>query len=76
MQKKRVGPVGEQSPKYAKGSLSLQDKYVLIQGENQKLRRKIERLCESLRDWRERALYFQAERDHYREQAQERDCDL
>lgn len=76
MLQKRNGSVGEQSLESDKRRLSFADKYFLIQGENQKLRRHIDRLCEALRDWKERALYFRAERDHYKNLAQEENRDL
>ena len=56
--------------------LSIQDKYVLLQAENLKLRRQLGRSHEALRYWKELSLYYQAERDYYQEQTQEGNHDL
>lgn len=52
--------------------LSLSDKYVLLQAENARLKRQLGIAYAKMYDWKEEALFAQAERDHYRERAQER----
>jgi len=54
----------------------LQDKYVLLQAENLKLRRRLSKAHEALRYWKELSLHYQAERDYYQERAQEGNRDL
>lgn len=66
MEKKSASSVESRDQDTSHKGLSFKDKYVLLQGENQRLKKQIGKLCEALRDWRERALFFQAERDHYR----------
>ena len=43
--------------------------------ENKRLKQQMQKLCAALIYWREEALYFQAERDHYREQSLEGERD-
>jgi hypothetical protein len=66
MDRKDKSSVASRAQDTTHRGLSLSDKYILLQGETQKLRRQIGRLCKALRDWRERDLFFQAERDHCR----------
>jgi len=47
------------------------DKYVLLQAENSRLRRQLRKAHEAMKYWKELSLYFQDERDYYREQTQE-----
>jgi hypothetical protein len=53
-------------------AFTLRDKYVLLQAENARLKRQLGKAYEAMYSWKEKALYFQAERDRYREQAQEK----
>jgi len=53
-------------------TFTLEDKNVLLRAEIARLKRQLGKAHEALRYWKDQALYFQAERDHYREQAQER----
>jgi hypothetical protein len=53
--------------------LTLHDKYVLLQAENARLKRLLGNAYDAMYSWKEEALFAQAERDHYREQAQERE---
>lgn len=69
MQQKGNSSVGSGAQARNNG-LSLSDKYVALQFENQKLRRALRKVGAAFQDWRERALEYQAERDYYREQAQ------
>jgi len=48
--------------------LTLQDKYVLLQAEFARLKRRLNTANENTHYWREKALFFQAERDVFREQ--------
>lgn len=66
MERKDNSSVGSGAQDTASKSLSYEDKYSLLVGENQKLRRQIGRLCDALRDWRDRALFLRAERDRYK----------
>jgi hypothetical protein len=50
---------------------SLEDKYVLLQAENARLKRQLGKAYEAMYHWKEQALFFQAEQDLYREQIQE-----
>ncbi len=50
-------------------SFTLQDKYVLLQAENARLKRQLGKAYEAMYSWKEKALCFRAERDHYKEQA-------
>jgi hypothetical protein len=54
-------------------AFTLRDKYVLLQAENARLKRQLGKAYEAMYSWKAKALYFQAERDRYRELAQERD---
>jgi hypothetical protein len=49
-------------------SFTLQDKYVLLQAENARLKRQLGKAVDSMYYWKEKALFFQAERDYYKEQ--------
>jgi len=57
-------------------TLTLEDKNVLLRAEIARLKRQLGKAHEALRYWKDQSLYFQAERDRYREQAQERKHDL
>jgi len=57
-------------------AFSLQDKYVLLQAENIKLRRQLGKAHEALRCWKELSLHYQAERNYYQRETQEGNCDL
>ena len=57
-------------------TFSLEDKNVLLRAEIARLKRQLDKAHEALRYWKDQSLYFQAERDRYREQAQERKHDL
>ena len=48
---------------------TLDDKNVLLRAEIARLKRQLGKAHECIFYWKEKALYFQAERDHYREQA-------
>lgn len=72
LQKKNDSSTGEWSLKPGYIELSLSDKYVCLQQENQKLRRQIRKIGEAFHDWRELALEYQAERDCLKEQIQEK----
>lgn len=48
------------------------DKYVLLQAENARLKRQLGKAVDNMCYWKEKALFFQAERDCYRDQALER----
>jgi hypothetical protein len=72
MEEKDNSSTGEQSLEHNNRGVSLSDKYVALQFENQNLKNRILQIGAALHEWRERALFFQAERDHYKEQAQER----
>ena len=54
-----------------RSALSAEDKYALLQGENARLRRSIERLAETLSHYRELSTYLQGEVEYWREKAQE-----
>jgi len=56
---------------YVNRGLSLYDKYVLLQAENQKLRRALRKLGEAFHYWKELALQYQADRDIIKEDLQE-----
>ena len=51
--------------------LTLEDKYIALQAENQKLRRALHNVGAAFHEWRERALELEAERDVLREDLQE-----
>jgi hypothetical protein len=53
-------------------TLSFEDKYVLLQAENARLKRQLRKAFDAMYFWKEEALFSQAERDGYRELAQER----
>ena len=46
-------------------TFTLQDKYVLLQAENARLKRQLGKAVENMYYWKEKALFFQAERDYY-----------
>ncbi len=50
-------------------SFTWEDKYTLLQAENARLKRQLRKAFDAMHEWKEQALYFQAERDHYREGA-------
>lgn len=52
-------------------TFTLEDKNVLLRTEIARLKRQLGKAHECIFYWKEKALYFQAERDHYRELAQE-----
>jgi hypothetical protein len=52
-------------------SLTLEDKYVALQAENERLRGSIRKLGDAFSYWRELALQYQAERDIFQEDLQE-----
>ena len=57
-------------------TFTLEDKNVLLRSEIVRLKRQLGKAHEALRYWKYQALYFQAERDRYREQSLERKHDL
>ena len=64
--------LAEQSLEHDNKGLTFEDKYVILQVKNQKLKRQIRTLGEAFSYWREQALHYRAICDHYRVQAQER----
>jgi hypothetical protein len=80
-----IKPVSELRLMQSRRALSLEDKCILLQGENQKLQRRLDQVYELLRslkeeknylkeqldDYREQVIHYQAERDYYQERAQE-----
>ena len=52
-------------------SLTLQDKYVLLQAENARLKRQLGKAVDSIYYWKEKALFFHVELGYYREQLRE-----
>jgi len=76
MQQKKDSSTGEQSLEHDRRELSFQDKYICLQQENQKLKRRLRDVWDERYFWEWSALEAQAERDslkeELREQAQER----
>jgi len=68
MENKSKSSVGSRAQDTSPTTLSFSDKYLLLQGENQKLRDRVRRLHSSIEYWRD--LFFQGERDYYREQGE------
>jgi len=68
-QKNDSSTLAEQSLEHGKRGLTFEDKYVTLQFENQKLKKRIRQIGEAFHDWRERALQYQAERDDCQEKA-------
>jgi hypothetical protein len=66
MEIKYNSSVGSRAQDTAYKGLSFEDKYFAATFEIQKLKRQRDKLCDALIDWRERALFLQGERDHYR----------
>ena len=50
--------------------ITLSDNYILLQAENAKLKRQLNDAVSSIYYWKEKALFFQGERDYYREQGE------
>jgi len=76
MQQKKDSSTGEQSLGHDRRELSFQDKYICLQQEYQKLKRRLRDVWDERYFWEWSALEAQAERDslkeELREQAQER----
>ena len=50
--------------------ITLRDKYILLQAENARLKRQLSNAVNSIYYWKEKALFFQGERDYYKEQGE------
>jgi hypothetical protein len=48
-------------------TLTLQDKYILLQAENARLKRQLGKAVDVMYYWKEKALFFQGEREYYKE---------
>ena len=72
MRKRRYRGAGRlQGERNISMSLTLEDKYIALQAENQRLRRALHNVGTAFHEWRERALELEAERDILREDLQE-----
>lgn len=72
MRKRRYRGAGRlQGERNISMSLTLEDKYIALQFENERLRRALHNVGAAFHEWRERALELEAERDVLREDLQE-----
>jgi len=71
MQQKEDSSTGEQSLEHDRRGLSFEDKYVCLQQEYQKLKRRLRNVWDERYFWMWAALEAQAERDCLREELQE-----
>jgi len=72
MRKRRYRGAGRlQGVRNINMSLTLEDKYIALQAENQRLRRALHNVGTAFHEWRERALGLESERDILRENLQE-----
>jgi hypothetical protein len=71
MKQKETALLGEQSLEHDNRGLSLSDKYVALQFENQRLKKRIRQMGAAFHDEREKALQYLADRDDCQEKARE-----
>jgi hypothetical protein len=73
MQQKKDSSVGSGAQARDIVELTWQDKYVSLQMENQKLKRRIREIGATLHEWRGRALQYQTDKEDCQEMARERE---